>query len=428
MRDFTRDRIQFLRAVARDYGDIASIRLWHLPFVLLARADLVQSVLVEQADAFDKAPPLPLVGEVVGNGVFSVLARNGAHQKRRRLLQPAFAPRRSSDYVPTMIEYSNRLIAEWRDGEEIEMWHEMARLTLGIAGRAFFGVDLWEDSLEIARGMDELFVLFGEELKAPFPLPLWIPTPHARRVKRSAATLHRAVERIIADRRKSGEDRGDFLSSLFALRQENGAPLSDREMRDEAMTMLIAGHETTAGALTWMFYELVRHPDMMERARQEAQQVLGEREPTLDDLEKMPLAMQIWKETLRLYPSADTMSVRVALRDVQIGGFPIPKGTLVLISPDVLHQRNDVFPDALQWRPERFAAQNEKSLPRYSYLPFGGGARVCIGQHFATTEAQLVLSTLLRQVRFENLNTDVQPQAVFTMRPDRPVRLKVYKN
>lgn len=167
---------------------------------------------------------------------------------------------------------------------------------------------------------------------------------------------------------------------------------------------------------------------MMERACQEAQQVLGEREPTLDDLEKMPLAMQIWKETLRLYPSADTMSVRVALRDVQIGSFPIPKGTLVLISPDVLHQRNDVFPDALQWRPERFAAQNEKSLPRYSYLPFGGGARVCIGQHFATTEAQLVLSTLLRQVRFENLNTDVQPQAVFTMRPDRPVRLKVYKN
>jgi cytochrome P450 len=163
--------------------------------------------------------------------------------------------------------------------------------------------------------------------------------------------LHRAVERIIADRRRSGEDRGDFLSSLFALRQENGAPLSDREMRDEVMTMLIAGHETTAGALTWMFYELARNPDVMERARQEAQRVLDDRDPALDDLERMPLAMQIWKETLRLYPSADTMSVRVALRDVEIGGFHIKKGTLVLISPDVLHQREDVFPDALQWRP-----------------------------------------------------------------------------
>ena len=428
MRDVTRDRIQFLRAVARDYGDIASIRLWHLPFVLLARADLVQSVLVEQADAFDKAPPLPLVGEVVGNGVFSVLARNGAHQKRRRLLQPAFAPRRSSDYVPTMIEYSNRLIAEWRDGEEIEMWHEMARLTLGIAGRAFFGVDLWEDSLEIARGMDELFVLFGEELKAPFPLPLWIPTPHARRVKQSAATLHRAVESLIADRRESGEDRGDFLSSLFALRHENGEPLSEREMRDEALTMLIAGHETTASALTWMFYELARQPEKMERAREEAQRVLDQRDATLEDLGKMPFALQIWKETLRLHPSADTMSLRVALRNVEIDGFTIRKGTPIIISPDVLHQRNEVFANALEWRPERFTPQAEKALPRFSYLPFGGGARVCIGQHFATVEAQVVLSTLLRRVRFENINTDVQSQAVFTTRPDRPVRLKIYKH
>lgn len=373
---------------------------------------------------------MPIVRATAGNGLFSAFGHSGEHRRQRKLLQPVFQPRHLVTYTQTIVEIARRVQSSWQDGQTIGIEREMERITMGIAGQTFFGVDLLNEARELGATITRLFALFGEELQSPWMFPSWIPTPHNRRVRAAVSHLEETLMPIIHKRRQQLSGREDFLSLLLQARYEDGAPLSEREVRDQAMTMFMAGHETMAVALTWTWYLLSQHPSVYDydRARAEVDRAVGERDPVLDDLPQMPFVLQVFKESLRLYPPADIISLRVALRDVEIDGYRIARRMPIIISPYALHRKTEIFPDPETFDPERFTAENEKKLPRCAYLPFGAGARVCIGQHFALMEGHLVLAALLQSVRFRlDENQRVEAQAVFTTRPKNDIQMIVQR-
>jgi cytochrome P450 len=425
-KQFAEDRLGLWRRFSREQRDIVKMHFLIFPMVLVNTAEMAQQVLVDQADAFDKPPQFPVVQLAVGEGVFSAFSRNGAHRRQRRMVQPAFQPRRIAAYADTIVGYGQRIAGEWSDGQVVDIGHQMMRITLGVIGKTLFDVDVLGEADEVGRAITTAFEYFGEEIKRPFPVPLWLPTLHNRRIHKVVDRLDRIIYRIINQRRKNAEDKGDLLSILLSARHEDGSPLSDTEVRDEAMTLFLAGHETTAVALTWAWYLLATHPDAYAQLQAEVDSVLQGRRPTLDDLPHLPYALQVFKEALRMYPPADSFA-RVALRDVEIGGYIIPKDTTVIVSPNALHHRADYFPEPDKFDPQRWTAENEKRIQKGAYLPFGGGPRICIGNHFATMEAHLILATLAQMANFELYQHHVEPEAVFTTRPKHGIRMRVHK-
>ena len=424
-KQFAENRLGLWRRFSDEQRDIAMMHFLIYPLVLLNTAATAQAVLVEQADAFDKIPQFPIIQLAVGEGVFSAYERTGAHRRQRRMVQPAFQPRRIAAYADTMVSYGQRITGEWRDGQVVDIGREMMRITLGVIGKTLFDVDVLGEADEIGKLITSAFDYFGAELKRPLPIPLWLPTLHNHRIHKLVSRLDQTIYRIINERRKSAEDKGDLLSILLAAKHEDGTPLSDTEVRDEAMTLFLAGQETTAVALTWAWYLLATHPDTYAKLQSEVDSVLQGRIPTLEDLPKLPYALQVFKESLRMYPPADSLA-RTALRDVEIDGYHIPKDTSIVISPYALHHRADYFPEPYKFDPERFTPENEKRILKGAYLPFGAGSRVCIGSHFATMEGQLLLVTLAQRAKFELYQHHVEAEAVFTTRPKNGIRMKVH--
>ncbi len=422
--EFRDRRLALQLRIARQCGDLGRFHIGPIPVYAVSSAELAHEVLVEHADAFVKSRGLGKIARpMLGDGLLT--SEHEKHRRQRKLMAPAFTHRRIAAYAGAMADLAERAQARLADGAVVDVAHEMMRLTLAIVGKTLFDADVANDADDVGAAITAANHYVSEAVTR-LPTPMWLPTRRNRDARRAIATIDAIIYRLIAERRADGVDRGDVLSTLVMARdEESGEGMPDQQIRDEAVTLFLAGHETTANALAWSFYLLARHPDVYDRLAAEARAVLGGRTPAMDDLPRLPLAAMVLKETMRLYPPA-YMVGRRAEREVPLGDVILRRGDTVFVNIFAMHRRADVFEAPDQFRPERFAPKREKLLPRGAYLPFGAGPRVCIGNHFALMEGQLLLAALAQRVRFAAVDArPVEPEPLVTLRPKGGLPMRV---
>jgi cytochrome P450 len=396
------------------YGDFVPVRFG--PFrahVAFGPAE-IEETLTEHAADFRKAFGTRMLIPLLGNGLLT--AEGDEWLRNRRLASPAFHRERVTGYGRTMSRYAEDAAETWRDGATVDLHDAMTELTLRIVARTLFDTDVTPQIEEVARvgtQIQDFYYLRFASLR--FLIPTWLPTPGNRRLGQAIRRLDEVVYGIMRERR-TGEDRGDLLSLLLLVRDEHGAGMSQRQVRDEVMTLLLAGHETTAIALTWAFLLLDQNPEARSRLEAELAKVLGDRPATPEDVPAMVYTQAVINETLRLYPPAYITS-REAARATTIGGVSIPKGHVILISIYATHRDPRFFPEPDAFRPERWLDGLEKRLPRGAFIPFGMGSRKCIGSSFALMEATLLLATIARRWRFDLIPDAVPTHPSITLRP-----------
>jgi cytochrome P450 len=418
------DMLGFFEECFHEHGDAAYFRVANRRSMLLSHPDDIERVLVTENRHFIKNYALIFLRPLLGNGL--LLNEGKSWLRQRRIIQPAFAKPRVEGYVPAMAECTERMLRDWRDGQTLDIAAAMMHLTMSIAGRTLLGIDVGERFNEIARLLETVMYDFLARFGAALPLPHWLPTPRNVRLKRTVAKLDRIIQRLIDERRAAGAEGGDFLSLLLNARdEEDGSRLSDRQIRDEVMTMFLAGHETTANALSWTWYLLGKQPEIQRRVQQEARSVLGGRPATAADIPKLAFCEQVIRETMRLYPPAYVVGRR-PLQDITIGGHFIPKGTNVLMSQWIVHRDPRWFDEPLRFNPDRWAENLANRLPKYAYFPFGGGPRVCIGNTFAMFEAPLILAMIAQRVTLELLTPGpIRIQPAVTLRPGERIEMRL---
>jgi cytochrome P450 len=422
---FPFDPLAFGLGIARRYGDIAHYRLGPLHVYQVNHPDPARQILVEQPEKFYK-PKLvkrafrPIAGE-------GLLMSDGALWKQQhRLVQPAFHQRRLAVYGEVMVVEALQLVAPYRDGEIRDVGMEMAKLTLGVVVKTLFGSELPVEPKEVGRLMVAVLKAGNRRVNSPLRLRSWVPTRANLREREAFAGLDRILWIMIQNRRASGESGDDLLSVLLsATDEESNAGMTEQQLRDELMTLFLAGHETTATALTWTWYLLARHQEVEAKLLRELRDVLAGREPAMEDLPNLPYTDMVVRESMRLYPPAPGFA-REPIEDVTIGGWDIPKGSLVVVNTYALQHDARFFPEPERFEPERFAKGWEERMSRYAYLPFGGGPRVCIGNGFAMMEARLILATIAQKWRLTPESTEeIAPVQLLALRPGRPVRMRL---
>ena len=392
----TRERLEFVLRVAQQ-GDVYGFHMGPIPMVLFSKAEHVQSILVDHAHDFSKGRLLQKA--IGGNGLF--MSEGEFHHKQRKLMAPFFQPRHIASYADTIVAYAKRTQQTWLDGTVIDLNQQMIALTMSVIGKVIFDADIFDETDELAAAVGITMANATQKLSSLFtPPPSW-PTPRNRRIRKAEQTIRTRIQRMIDEQRTNTvtAEHNDMLSILLNARDENGEAMSDEQLMDECLTLFAAGHETTAAALSWTWYFLCQHPEAYQKLQQEVDTVLQGRTPTYADLASLPYCLQVFKEALRLYPPAAGI-VREALHDLIIDDYMIPKGYAILVSPHVMHHKAEYFPDPETFDPERFAPEREKQMPRNAYIPFGAGPRICIGNHFALMEGQLLIATLAQHVRF----------------------------
>ncbi len=415
--NYQRDSMGYEKHVARTYGDIVHMRWVARHAYFISHPDFVRQVLVDEADKFYKAPIYrDLLSYFLGNGL---LTSDGDFWRRqRKLAQPAFHTGRIQSYAEVMLDYTERLLNQWQPGQTRDINRDMMRLTLGIVAKTLFNADIDKDANRIGDALTDILEVTTKRIQSPIQvIPDWIPTESNKRRKAAVQALDAIVLGLIEQRRAASEDQGDLLSMLMLARDDTDQGMTDRQLRDEAVTIVLAGHETTANALAWTWYLLAQHPGVEAKLHAELDQVLGGRLPTADDLRQLPYAEMVIKESMRLYPPIPTIA-RLAMEDLVIGGYPVPKGMIVSMAPHVIHRDPRWYPEPDEFRPERFTREFEKSLPKCAYLPFSTGPRICIGNSFAMLEAVLILATVGQRYRLSLApGQTIKPHAALTLRP-----------
>ena len=412
--------LEYFTKVAREYGDIAGMRVLNFKTIFINHPDLIEEVLVTNARKYSKGRVLRANRHVFGEGLLT--SEGEFWLRQRRLAQPAFHRARIASYAATMVEYTQRMLQGWRGGEERDAHQEMMRLTLQIVGKTLFDADVERDAQEVGKSL-ELLLEIGANFRRTIFVPHWLPTPTNLRAKREIAQIEKILYRIIGERRASGRDTGDLLSMLLSAQDEDGSRMTDRQLRDEAITLFLAGHETTASTLSWTWWMLAQNPTVEAKLHAELDAVLGDRAPSLDDLPRLAYTGHVITESLRLYPAAWGMA-RLAVEDHEIAGYPVTKGMGVAMAQWVVHRDPRWYDAPEEFRPERWEDDLLKRLPRFAYFPFGGGPRQCIGNTFALMEATLILATIARKFRLRLVaNHPVVPLASITLRPRHGVRV-----
>ncbi len=362
--DFTKDRLGLLQRLARA-GDICAMHFGPFPAILFNTPEHVHSILVEHAYDFDKGRAIHTLGRsVIGDGISS--SEGDFHRHQRKLMSPPFQPRHIARYAEIMGYYGEHIQQTWTDSTVIDVNQHMTNLTMSIIGKALFDADVFTETDELGAAMTVVMAYFSHEVSTLLPLPYSWPTPRNRRTHTAMQVLRNRIQRFIDERRNNPAERNDFLSILLQARDEDDKPMSDEQVMAEYLTLFVAGHETTATALSWTWYLLCQHPEKYQQVQQEVDRVLQGRTPTYDDLARLPYCLQVFKEAMRLYPPAYIMS-RQALHDVEIDGYRIPKGWVVLLSPYTLHRREDSFPESEKFDPERFTPERETLAQRISF-------------------------------------------------------------
>jgi cytochrome P450 len=422
--EFARDILGFLTSCAREYGDVTHLRLGKYEAYLLNHPDLVDVVLRRERENFIKHRFFwRHVTAIFGTGLLT--SEGEFWLRQRRLAAPAFHPDRIATYGGVMVSYADRLVEDWRDGEVRNVHDEMMRVTMQIVSKTLFDADVEKDVDELGRAFEIVLREVAARFRRPFKIPDAVPTPGNLRYVRGIQRLERLVSRILAERRATPGDRGDLLSMLMSARDDDGDAMSDVQLRDELVTLFLAGHETTAIALSWTWYLLAHHPLVKDRLVAELFGEMDRRPATVADLPRLPFADAVVKEAIRLYPPAYVLG-REALTDCEIGGYPIPAGATLFMSPWVMHRDPRWFASPEKFLPERWLDGLAVRLPRFAYMPFGGGPRICIGDRFAMMEAVLILATIARRFRLERVSdTEVVPFPSITLRPEGGVWMKL---
>jgi cytochrome P450 len=425
MREFNRDQLGFIERCAREYGDVVRMRFLYVPAIFLYHPDDVEYVLVTNPKNFIKSMSLRsnFFQRLVGNGL---LTSQGEEWKRaRRLSQPAFHRERVASYAGVMVDYTRRLVAKWQEGETRDIHPDMMRLTLEIVVQCLFSADVSHDVDEVGATLKELVKPFAAQATLKWILNNRLPTPAHLRFHRLAKKIDNVVYRIISERRASGNDEGDLLSMLLAARDEDGSQMSDRQLRDEVMTLFLAGHETTALTLAWSWYLLGTNPEAERKFHAELDEVLGDRAPVAADLPRLKFTERIAKESMRLYPPAYGLG-REAIADCKIGGYRVPAGTQVFMFQWATQRDQRFYDEPLAFCPERWTEDFIEQMPKYAYFPFGGGSRACIGASFAMMEIVLCLAAIGQKFRLE-LVPD-HPVSIFpamSLRPKDGIKIVV---
>jgi cytochrome P450 len=420
--DFRRDMLGFFARCAWKYGDCVAFRLGWKPCLFINHPDLIEQVLVTDHRRFTKRTfALRLLVPMLGNGLLT--SEGDFWLRQRRLAQPAFHPSRIAAYSNIMVSHTERLLARWRDGETRDVHAEMMSLALGIVAKTLFDAEVGEDVRVVGEALDRMMAYFSSRFEGFFPMPPSFPTPANLRLRRAVWRLNEIVYRIIQERRTSGADRGDLLSMLLHAQDEgDGSQMTDQQLRDEFVTLFLAGHETTANALSWTWYLLAQHPEVEAKLAAELHAVLGGRSPTLADLPRLAYTERVVLESMRLFPPVWGFG-REALEEVELGGYRIAPGTTVMMLQWTMHRHPRYFDNPDAFEPDRWADGLAKRLPKYAYFPFGGGPRICIGNSFAMMEAVLVLATLAQQFRFTLVpGQRVIPWPSITLRPKGGIR------
>lgn len=416
--------LPFLTKVAREYGDAASFRVFRKRLFFFAHPELVREVLVTRHASFIKGIALQRTKIALGEGLLT--SEGELHKRQRRLAQPAFHRERIRRYGEVMVEKGAIARDRWRDGEELDVAQQMMRLTLAVVAKTLFDADVEDDADDIGAALTELILMFPILLHPFAPLITKIPfIPQVRRFRNAMALLDRTIYSIIDERRRAGVDRGDLLSMLLLATdtEGDGGGMSDRQLRDETMTIFLAGHETTANALAWTFYLLARNPGAERELHRELDEVLGGRLPAPDDYPRLPYTEMVLAESMRLRPPAWGVG-RFSAEHVRVAEWDIPPKSLVVVSQWVTHRDPRFWPDPERFDPLRFTPEAKAARPKMAYFPFGAGPRICIGESFAWMEGVLLLATIAQQWRFER-GPDVDPMALITLRPKQAMRMRV---
>ncbi|MCI0648631.1 MAG: cytochrome P450 [Chloroflexi bacterium] len=418
--------LKYLCELTQEYGDAVRFRfLLHWYGYIFSHPDHNKYVLQDNNHNFTKLPhpTFLLLQPLVGRGL---LTNDGdSWLSQRRLIQPIFHRRRIAQFGAIMTEATEAMLDRWATtagaGRPVDIDHEMTALTMEIVGKALFSIDLTGECDAVGQAFTAVNKQLAELNTRPFSVFLvrCLPfLPEVRRLMANIAVLDDVVGKIVQERRATGQKKDDLLDMLMEARdEETGQGMGDKQLRDEIMTLLLAGHETTANTLSWTFYLLSQHPEANQKLQAELATVLGGRSPTVDDLPNLTYTQMVVEEALRFYPPAYGIARTVVAED-EIGGYHVPAGSVVMLSPYLTHHHPDFWPDPERFDPERFRPEAVAARPRYAYIPFGGGPRQCIGSHFALTEAQLILATIAQRCRLELVpGHPVEPDPLITLRP-----------
>ncbi|HEY9741404.1 MAG TPA: cytochrome P450 [Coleofasciculaceae cyanobacterium] len=413
--EINRDPLHYTLQCVREYGDVVGWQFGPFPAITVNHPDLVEQVLVTQVRNFVKSSVYRRGLRILGNGLLT--SEGEFWQRQRRLVQPAFHQERIAAYAQVMVAYANQLLDQWQDGEIRDVHQDMMSLTSQIASKTLFDVDITEETEGVQAALNAVMD-FNAQLSNQYLVPGWVPTPSNLRYQRAIQQLDVIIYRIIEQRRASGKDTGDLLSMLLQIRDESdGTQMTNRQVRDEAMTLFLAGHETTANALTWLWFLLSQHPQVEAKLQQELKTVLGSRTPTVADIRQLRYTEGVVLEAMRLYPPVWGMS-RVALQDCVLGEYNVKAGTTVFLSQWAMHRDPRFYENPEVFHPDRWADNLLKKLPTFAYFPFGGGQHICIGKAFAMMEAVLLVATMAQKFRL-TLQADhpVTPQPSLSLRP-----------
>jgi len=421
-----RNPLEFLTKLQRTYGDLASYRMGGEQIVLVSDPQAIKDILVTHNKNFLKSRGLERAKKFLGNGLLT--SERELHLRQRRLMQPAFHRERVATYGRTMVEYAERTRNGWRDGDTLDVSQEMMRLTLSIAGKTLFDLDVESQAAEVGAALTDVMESFWMTMMPFIDVLERLPIPLLRRAQRARTRLDAIIYRMIAERRAEGarlHDRGDLLSMLLLAQddEDQGRRMSDEQVRDEAMTIFLAGHETTANALTWTWYLLSGAPDVERRLHEEVDRVVQGRTPSVADIASLPLVERIVTEAMRLYPPAWILGRR-AIDEYAIGSYVFPPRTIFIMSPWVMHRDPRFYPQPERFDPDRWTPAFRAALPRFAYFPFGGGPRQCIGESFAWMELVLVVATVAQRWSLRLVpGHPVVPQPVVTLRTKHGMKM-----
>ena len=392
---FATNQLGFLRELAEKHGDVVHIRMLGGRWFLISNPEDIEALLVTNAKIMGRDDYSDVLSRALGMGLLT--SEGELWKRQRRLMSQAFVPKRIQTYADAMVRVTEDALRPWRHGTEVNLHGEMSRVTMEVVAAVLFGASISPADGETVRSsMEVVNEFFANSPEAIFKIAEWIPTPRNVRMRRAVAKIDALIYRIIGARRASGEARDDLLGTLLAAQDDDGAKMDDKQLRDEAVTLFLAGHETTALALAHTLFLLSMHPEVERKLHAEIVAVLGDRAPTAADVKTLVYTERVVKESMRLYPPAWTTG-REALEDVTVRGHRIPKGAQILLSQWVVHRDARWFPNPEGFDPDRWLPERARTLPRFAYFPFGGGPRVCIGNHFAMMEATLILVLIVRR-------------------------------
>jgi cytochrome P450 len=420
-----RDPLRFTTGNMRRYGGLVQLQFARFTAYQVTDPDLIQQVLTKDNRIWHKSVLYKVIlADYLGDGL---LTSDGDFWRRqRKLIQPAFHTVRINTYADIMVEFAQKMLIDWENEQVRDIAAEMMRLTLFIVGKTLFDADMVRSSDKVADAATHMLHDIIAESRSVVRLPAWIPTPLRRRKKQTIQHLNEIVMPIIEARRQSGEDKGDLLSMLLLAKDDNGEGMTDEQVRNEALTLVLAGHETTANALTWTLYLLSQNPDVEARLHDEIDRVLDGRLPTLDDLKYLPYTEMVLKEGMRVYPPVWSIG-RQTDEDTELDGYPIPRKSLALIPMWAVQRNEEYYPDPERFDPERFSPENEAKLHKYAYLPFGGGPRICIGNSFAMMEARLILASIMQRYHLSLVpGQQIEPEPLLTLRPKNGIKMRLH--